>query len=44
VERAWTDAQDKLAKLTPARHVVAKRSSHYIVRSGRALRARADAG
>lgn len=32
VERAWTDAQDKLAKLTPdPRHVVAKRSSHYIM-------------
>jgi pimeloyl-ACP methyl ester carboxylesterase len=32
IERAWTNAQDRLAKLTPgARHVVAKRSSHYIM-------------
>ncbi len=31
LERAWTDAQEKLAKLTPdAVHVVAKRSSHYV--------------
>jgi pimeloyl-ACP methyl ester carboxylesterase len=32
IERAWTNAQDRLAKLTPdTRHVVAKRSSHYIM-------------
>lgn len=32
VERAWTHAQGELAKLTPgAHHVVAKRSSHYIM-------------
>lgn len=32
IERAWTDAQNKLAKLTPgARRVIAKRSSHYIM-------------
>ena len=32
LERAWTDAQDKLARLTPAtRHVIARRSSHYIM-------------
>ena len=32
VERVWTHAQDKLAQLTPAsRHVVVKRSSHYIM-------------
>jgi pimeloyl-ACP methyl ester carboxylesterase len=32
VERAWTYSQDQLAKLTPgAVHVVAKRSSHYVM-------------
>jgi pimeloyl-ACP methyl ester carboxylesterase len=34
VERAWSYAQDQLAKLTPdAVHVVAERSSHYIMLS-----------
>jgi pimeloyl-ACP methyl ester carboxylesterase len=32
LERAWDIAQDKLAKLTPdAVHVIAKRSSHYVM-------------
>ncbi len=32
LERAWDFAQDKLAKLTPdAVHVIAKRSSHYVM-------------
>lgn len=32
VERAWTYSQDRLAKLTPgAIHIVAKRSSHYVM-------------
>jgi pimeloyl-ACP methyl ester carboxylesterase len=32
LERAWRTAQDKLAKLTPhAVHLIAKRSSHYIM-------------
>jgi pimeloyl-ACP methyl ester carboxylesterase len=32
VERAWTNAQRKLAELTPdSRHVIAKRSSHYVM-------------
>lgn len=34
LERAWHNAQDKLAKLTPdAVHVIAKRSSHYVMLS-----------
>jgi pimeloyl-ACP methyl ester carboxylesterase len=34
LERAWTRAQDKLASLTPdAVHVIAKRSSHYVMLS-----------
>jgi pimeloyl-ACP methyl ester carboxylesterase len=34
IEKAWSDAQDKLAKLAPgAVHVVAKGSSHYIMLS-----------
>lgn len=32
VERAWTYSQDQLAKLTPdAVHLIAKRSSHYVM-------------
>lgn len=32
IERAWTHAQNRLAKLTPgAHHLVAERSSHYIM-------------
>ena len=32
VERAWRNAQRKPAELTPdARHVIAKRSSHYVM-------------
>jgi hypothetical protein len=32
LERAWRRAQDRLAKLTPdAVHVVARRSSHYVM-------------
>jgi hypothetical protein len=34
LERAWDIAQDKLAKLTPdAVHVIARRSSHYVMLS-----------
>lgn len=34
LERAWHSAQDELAKLTPdAVHVIAKRSSHYVMLS-----------
>jgi pimeloyl-ACP methyl ester carboxylesterase len=37
LERAWRHAQDKLAKLTPdAVHVIAKRSSHYVMHSAQA--------
>jgi hypothetical protein len=32
LERAWNNAQGKLAKLTPdAVHVIARRSSHYVM-------------